>query len=161
MAAPYEFSEIQATDILEMRLSQLTRLSRIDLQTELDDVQARIIELQSILDSPEKLRGVIKSEMLAIKEEFATPRVCPITFDSGDMSIEDLVDGLTGAASDVVRLPYSNVLSGQSFAFDITEHRKHCLLNGLDEIGLTLAHAEQIKAFETKHRSAQPWLFQD
>jgi DNA gyrase subunit A len=92
MAAPYEFTEIQATDILEMRLSQLTRLSRIDLQTELDDVQARIIELQSILDSPEKLRGVIKSEMLAIKEEFATPRVCPITYDSGEMSIEDLVD---------------------------------------------------------------------
>ena len=92
MAAPFEFSEIQATDILEMRLSQLTRLSRIDLETELDDVQARIIELQSILDSPEKLRGVIKSEMLAIKEEFATPRVCPITYDSGEMSIEDLVD---------------------------------------------------------------------
>ncbi len=92
MAAPYEFSEIQATDILEMRLSQLTRLSRIDLQTELADVQARIIELQSILDSDTKLRGVIKSEMLAIREEFATPRVCPITFDSGDMSIEDLVD---------------------------------------------------------------------
>ncbi|MGB8858088.1 MAG: DNA gyrase subunit A [Ilumatobacteraceae bacterium] len=92
MAAPFEFTEIQATDILEMRLSQLTRLSRIDLQTELDDVQARIIELQSILDSPEKLRGVIKTEMLAIKEEFATPRVCPITYDSGEMSIEDLVD---------------------------------------------------------------------
>ena len=92
MAAPFEFTEIQATDILEMRLSQLTRLSRIDLQTELDDVQARIIELQSILDSPEKLRGVIKSEMTAIKEEFATPRVCPITYDSGEMSIEDLVD---------------------------------------------------------------------
>ncbi len=92
MTVPYEFSEIQATDILEMRLSQLTRLSRIDLETELGDVQARIIELQSILDSPEKLRGVIKSEMLAIREEFATPRVCPITFDSGDMSIEDLVD---------------------------------------------------------------------
>ncbi len=92
MAAPYDFSEIQATDILEMRLSQLTRLSRIDLETELEDVRARIIELQSILDSPEKLRGVIKSEMLAIREEFATPRVCPITYDSGDMSIEDLVD---------------------------------------------------------------------
>ena len=50
---------------------------------------------------------------------------------------------------------------GQSFGFEITEHRKHCLLNGLDEIGLTLAQADQIKAFETKHRSAQPWLFQD
>jgi DNA gyrase subunit A len=92
MAEPFEFTEIQATDILEMRLSQLTRLSRIDLQTELGDVQARIIELQSILDSPEKLRGVIKSEMTAIKEEFATPRVCKIGFDAGEMSIEDLTD---------------------------------------------------------------------
>jgi 3-isopropylmalate/(R)-2-methylmalate dehydratase small subunit len=49
--------------------------------------------------------------------------------------------------------------SGASFAFDITPHRKHCLLNGLDEIGLTLQHAEDIKAFETRHRAAQPWLF--
>ncbi len=92
MAEPFEFSEIQATDILEMRLSQLTRLSRIDLMTELDDVKARIIELQSILDSPEKLRGVIKSEMTAIRDEFATPRVCAIGFDPGDMNIEDLTD---------------------------------------------------------------------
>ena len=38
------------------------------------------------------------------------------------------------------------------FAFDITEFRKHCLLNGLDEIGLTLAHAEKIKAFEAQRR---------
>ena len=92
MAEPYSFSEIQATDILEMRLSQLTRLSRIDLDTELTDVRERIVELQSILDSPEKLRGVIKTEMTAIKEEFATPRVCSIGFDAGEMSIEDLVD---------------------------------------------------------------------
>lgn len=92
MAEPFEFTELQATDILEMRLSQLTRLSRIDLQTELDDVRARIIELQSILDSPEKLRGVIKTEMTAIRDTFATPRVCKIGFDAGEMSIEDLTD---------------------------------------------------------------------
>jgi DNA gyrase subunit A len=92
MAAPYEFSELQAADILEMRLGQLTRLSRIDLQTELDDVKARIVELQSILDSDEKLRGVIKTEMTAIKDEFATPRVCSIGFDAGEMRIEDLTD---------------------------------------------------------------------
>ncbi len=49
--------------------------------------------------------------------------------------------------------------SGESFGFDITPHRKHCLLNGLDEIGLTLQHADEIKAFETKHKAAQPWLF--
>lgn len=48
---------------------------------------------------------------------------------------------------------------GFSFTFDITPHRKHCLLNGLDEIGLTLAHADEIRTFETRHRAAQPWLF--
>ncbi|MBW7950843.1 MAG: 3-isopropylmalate dehydratase small subunit, partial [Pseudorhodoplanes sp.] len=37
--------------------------------------------------------------------------------------------------------------------------RKHCMLNGLDEIGLTLQHADEIKAFEAKHKAAQPWLF--
>ena len=49
--------------------------------------------------------------------------------------------------------------SGFSFKFDITPHRKHCLLNGLDDIGLTLVHAEQIKAFEAKHKAQQPRLF--
>jgi DNA gyrase subunit A len=92
MAAPFEFSELQAADILEMRLAQLTRLSRIDLEQEMGDVKARIIELQSILDDPEKLRGVIKSEMSAIREEFAKPRVCTVALDTGEMSIEDLVE---------------------------------------------------------------------
>jgi 3-isopropylmalate/(R)-2-methylmalate dehydratase small subunit len=49
--------------------------------------------------------------------------------------------------------------AGEWFQFDITPHRKHCLLNGLDEIGLTLQHADEIKAFEAKHKQAQPWLF--
>ena len=49
--------------------------------------------------------------------------------------------------------------SGQSFGFDITPHRKHCLLNGLDEIGLTLQHADEIRAFEARHKAARPWLF--
>ncbi len=48
---------------------------------------------------------------------------------------------------------------GEWFQFDITPHRKHCLLNGLDEIGLTLRHADEIKAFEKKHQAAHPWLF--
>ncbi len=49
--------------------------------------------------------------------------------------------------------------TGFSFTFDITPHRKHCLLNGLDDIGLTLVHADEIRAFEAKHKVAQPWLF--
>ena len=92
MAAPFEFSEIQANDILDMQLRQLTRLSRIDLQTELDDVRASIVDLQEILDNPERLNTVIRDEISAIREEFATPRVCQLTYDDGEMSIEDLVD---------------------------------------------------------------------
>jgi 3-isopropylmalate/(R)-2-methylmalate dehydratase small subunit len=48
---------------------------------------------------------------------------------------------------------------GESFKFDIDPFTKHCLLNGLDEIGLSLSHAEKIKAFEAQHRASQPWLF--
>ena len=47
----------------------------------------------------------------------------------------------------------------QVFAFEVDAFRKHCLLNGLDEIGLTLQHVDEIKAFETKRRLEQPWLF--
>ena len=49
--------------------------------------------------------------------------------------------------------------AGESFRFDIDPHRKLCIMNGLDDIGLTLEHAQKIKAFEAKHRERQPWLF--
>jgi 3-isopropylmalate/(R)-2-methylmalate dehydratase small subunit len=43
--------------------------------------------------------------------------------------------------------------------FEIDPFRKYCLLNGLDDIGLTLRHADKIREFEDKRRRAQPWLF--
>ncbi|MEN9433491.1 MAG: 3-isopropylmalate dehydratase small subunit [Pseudomonadota bacterium] len=49
--------------------------------------------------------------------------------------------------------------SGQTFSFTIDEFRKYCLLNGLDDIGLTLQHADDIKAYEAKRRVNAPWLF--
>ena len=49
--------------------------------------------------------------------------------------------------------------AGDAFSFEIDPFHKHCLLNGLDEIGLTLEHADKIKAFEVRHRKDQPWLF--
>lgn len=48
--------------------------------------------------------------------------------------------------------------TGASFSFEVDAFRKYCLLNGLDDIGLTLVHAEKIKAFESEHIAAQPWL---
>jgi len=49
--------------------------------------------------------------------------------------------------------------SGSTFGFEVEAFSKHCLMNGLDEIGLTLQHADHIRAFEVKHRASQPWLF--
>ena len=92
MGKQFGFSERQAIDILDMQLRQLTRLSRIDLETEQKDVQARIKELKAILADDKKLRAVISQELSAVRETFATDRVCKITADVGEMSIEDLVD---------------------------------------------------------------------
>ena len=47
----------------------------------------------------------------------------------------------------------------QVFGFEVDAFRKHSLVNGLDEIGITLLHAEEIKTFEDKRRLEQPWLF--
>jgi 3-isopropylmalate/(R)-2-methylmalate dehydratase small subunit len=46
----------------------------------------------------------------------------------------------------------------ESFSFNVDEFRKYCLLNGLDDIGLTLVHAEKIREFEQRHIAARPWL---
>ncbi|GJL75304.1 3-isopropylmalate dehydratase small subunit [Nitrosomonas sp.] len=48
---------------------------------------------------------------------------------------------------------------GEQFTFDVDAFRRHCLLNGLDEIGLTLQQAGKIRQFEQRHREEQPWLF--
>ena len=50
---------------------------------------------------------------------------------------------------------------GKQYAFEIDAFRKHCLLNGLDDIGLTLRDADAISAFEAGHKQRQPWLFRD
>ena len=92
MAEPFSFSEVQAEHILDMTLSRLTRLGRSELEEEMKKLRDTIAELQSILDDPKKLRGVIKTEMGEIKEKFATPRKCEITFDPGDLNNLDLID---------------------------------------------------------------------
>ncbi|MFM9119435.1 MAG: DNA gyrase subunit A, partial [Acidimicrobiaceae bacterium] len=92
MGKQFGFTERQAIDILDMQLRQLTRLSRIDLETEQKDVQAQIKELKAILNDDKKLRAVISKELSAVRETFASDRVCKITADVGEMSVEDLVD---------------------------------------------------------------------
>ncbi|WP_018014601.1 3-isopropylmalate dehydratase small subunit [Teredinibacter turnerae] len=49
--------------------------------------------------------------------------------------------------------------AGQTYTFDVDEFRKHCLLNGFDDISLTLLDAEKIQTYEAERRQSQPWLF--
>ncbi|MFB6349402.1 3-isopropylmalate dehydratase small subunit [Moraxella sp. ZJ142] len=51
--------------------------------------------------------------------------------------------------------------SGQEFAFEVDAFRKHCLLNGLDDIGLTLQNSDEIRAFEEKAKAERPWVFKE
>jgi 3-isopropylmalate/(R)-2-methylmalate dehydratase small subunit len=50
-------------------------------------------------------------------------------------------------------------LAGMTFKFEIDGFRRHCLLNGLDDIGLTLQHVAEIKNYEERRRQEAPWLF--
>jgi DNA gyrase subunit A len=92
MAAPFEFTEVQAEHILDMTLGRLTRLGRSQLEEEMAKLRETITELESILADPVKLRQVIKTELLDVREKFATPRKAEITYDPGDIGIEDLID---------------------------------------------------------------------
>ena len=51
------------------------------------------------------------------------------------------------------------VVHGEEITFDVDSFRKHCLLEGLDDIGLTLQHVDEIRAYEEKRKQTAPWLF--
>ncbi len=61
----------------------------------------------------------------------------------------------------MVDLPNQLVIApdGEQYPFEVDGFRKHCLLNGLDDIGLTLQHADEIRAYEERRRQEAPWLF--
>jgi DNA gyrase subunit A len=91
-ATPFDFSEEQANHILDMTLARLTRLGRTNLEEEMAKLLEEIAELESILNDPAKLRGVIASELGEIRGKFANERRSIITHDPGEMNVEDLVD---------------------------------------------------------------------
>jgi len=91
-AAPFDFSEVQATHILDLPLGRLTRLGRIDLQTELDALAETIAELEEILRNPVRLREVISTELTEVRDGYANDRRTALTIDPGEFDIEDLID---------------------------------------------------------------------
>jgi DNA gyrase subunit A len=91
-AEPFEFSEVQAEYILDMQLHRLTRLGREQLEEEMEKLLATIAELEAILGDRVVLYQVIKDELGEIRAKFATDRKSKITYDPGEIGIEDLID---------------------------------------------------------------------
>ena len=87
----FTLSEAQSQAIVDMRLRQLTGLAREDLQAEYDDLMAKIAFYKGILEDENKLLGVIKDEILVIKEKYADERRTTIGIDLEDLSDEDLI----------------------------------------------------------------------
>jgi len=92
MAAPFEFSTEQAEHILDMQLSRLTRLGRSQLEEEMAKLRETIGGLEEILGDEGKKRALISTELNLVKETYAQPRRSQITYDVGDLDIEDLID---------------------------------------------------------------------
>ena len=92
MAAPFEFSTEQAEHILDMQLSRLTRLGRSQLEEEMAKLRETIAGLEAILGDEGKKRSVIAEELGKVRETYGQPRRSQITFDVGDLDIEDLID---------------------------------------------------------------------
>jgi DNA gyrase subunit A len=84
-------SEAQARAILDLRLQRLTALGREEISDALNKLATEIAEYLEILSSREKLFGIVKDEMLAVKEAYSTPRRTQIVDADGDVEDEDLI----------------------------------------------------------------------
>ena len=92
MAAPFEFTEVQANYILDLQLRRLTRLGRVELEEELDKLRETIIELERILGDQTALRAVISDELADIRTQYASARLAEVTHDPGELVDLDLLE---------------------------------------------------------------------
>src|SRR5690606_26560818 len=87
--------------------------------------------------------------------------VLPVVLKTDEVqAIFELV-AADASAQVTIDLPAQQVRlsDGRAFAFEINPHHKHNMVNGLDEIGLTLQKADAIRAYEARRRAEAPWLF--
>lgn len=91
-AATYRLSEIQVRAILDLRLHRLTALGRDEIGDELEGLAAAITEYLSILADRVKLYGVMRQELLEVRQAFATPRRSELTAPADGIEDEDLIE---------------------------------------------------------------------
>ncbi len=124
----YLLSEKQAAAILDMRLQRLTGLEVEKINNELEEIDKQVEYYNYILSHDEEVRAIIIKELTGIKEQYGTPRLSEITYDYGDIDIEDLIE-----KEDVVismthegyikRLPVSEYKAQHRGGMGITAHK--------------------------------------
>ena len=93
----FGLDEVQAQAILDMRLKALQGLDREKLQAEFDELQKRIAYYLELLENPEKLKGVLRDELIAIRDKFGDDRKTEIQDIEDEIDIEDLIEEETCA----------------------------------------------------------------
>lgn len=91
LCARFNLTERQATAILEMRLQRLTSLEVEKIEEELNNLRITIADYEAILSSDQRIKDLVKTELIDIKSRYATPRRTEITVDYGDIDVEDLI----------------------------------------------------------------------
>lgn len=161
----FDLSEAQAQAILDLRLQRLTNLERLAIEKEYKEVQRLIKEYKAILASKDKLRSVIRTEMLAIKEKYSVPRRTQLIVGEEEIVVarEDMivVDEAVVALLDggkVRRMPRKAYSAEQLqaekplFILDTQTDRRlfmftdegNCLILSVDEIPETRANAKAV-----------------
>ncbi|MBR6751086.1 MAG: DNA gyrase subunit A [Clostridia bacterium] len=92
LMAAFELSERQANAILDMKLSRLTSLEVEKLRAELEEIERAIADYRDILARPERVREIIKTELIEVKEKYATPRKSEPSYDMSEINIADLIE---------------------------------------------------------------------
>lgn len=87
----FNLDDIQATAIVQMRLGQLSGLERIKIEQELADILAKVKELEHILSDYQIILGIVRDELLEIKQKYGDERRTEIKAVSGEVDIEDLI----------------------------------------------------------------------
>src|SRR5438477_2355622 len=87
----YRLSEVQARAILDLRLQRLTALGRDEIKAELDKLAAEIADYLDILRSRARIQTIVKDELKAVRDKFATPRRTVIAEHEGEVEEEDLI----------------------------------------------------------------------
>jgi DNA gyrase subunit A len=132
-AGRYALTERQVDAILELRLYQLTGLEIDRVEAEYRELLERIKDLLDILAREARVMAIIKTELLAIKEKFATPRKTEIVPDDGEIAIEDLIanEGV------IITLTHAGLLKRTNVSSYRAQRR-----GGKGVIGMTTREAE-------------------